>query len=355
MKAVKKTKVTSDPSHSYHAEKHLRKFCTVTSHELSNVLGAIVGELDFGLTSNNPAIRNQAMEVALSAAERALTLARNLRYFAVHTRLDVHSADVSQVVLDAVDILEKDLEKRGIQVSVFVDASTFAMVDTGAIAQVVLNLLLNAAWAMPDGGKVSITLKQLPKTIELCIEDTGVGIEAKGLEHLFEPYFFSDGRTRAESLGLGLAVTKALIEAHGGEISVESKVNEGTKFTMSLPFDASMPRPTPFAEKRRFRRVGATFPVDITLLGNEVIQSELITLSIGGCFVILPDGTDLVEPHQVLGIRIHYYNNAFIDVPKARVANLCRVGSQSGMGIEFEEVSHKAKKVLAALVKSHAS
>src|SRR5947209_8400873 len=116
MKALKKTKTPTSSSRrtpllhsagspkqrekralakSYEAEKHLRKFCSVTSHELSNVLGANVGELDYGLTSSSTAERNRAMTVALHAAERALTLARNLRYFAVHTRLDVLTTDVA--------------------------------------------------------------------------------------------------------------------------------------------------------------------------------------------------------------------------------------------------------------------
>src|SRR5688572_19638864 len=107
---------------TYNAERHLRKFCTVTSHELGTVLGAIVGELDFALTEGNAPALKRSTEVSLSAAERALTLARNLRYFAVHTRLDVTSVDLSQLLLDTIDMMEKDIERRNIKLSVFVDA-----------------------------------------------------------------------------------------------------------------------------------------------------------------------------------------------------------------------------------------
>lgn len=359
MKALKRNKSAQVPTPdnlSYHAERHLRKFSMVTSHELVNLLGAIVGELDYGLSSQMTDTKIQAMEISLSAAEKALTIARNLRYFAVHTRLDVHSADLGQLVLDAADALENDLQKRGILLSIMVDASTYARVDCGAISQIVLNLLLNAAFAMPDGGKISVTLKQLPKTIELCVSDTGQGIDPKKLEHIFEPYFFSEGRSRTESLGLGLAVTKALVEAHGGEISVESKINSGTTFLISLPFDPSLPRPTPYAEKRRFKRVSATFPVEVAFENHrEILQSELITLSVGGCFIILPEREFRVKNDEKMSLKIHYFKNASIEIPRARIANLCRMGSQSGMGIEFEDISAKAKKVLAALVKSNAS
>lgn len=361
MRALKKTKKSATDNNQapfpYHAEKHLRKFCTVTSHELGNVLGALVGELDFGLSSTTPEVRSQAMEVALGAAERALTLARNLRYFAIHTRLDVHTVDLSQLVLDSLDIVEKEFEKKGIELAVFVDAATFTTADAGAIQQVVLNLLSNAGFAMASGGKLTLTLRQQPRTLELVVADTGVGIPATELEHIFEPYFFAEGRTPKEGLGLGLAVTKALVEAHGGEISVESTVGEGTAFTIALPFDPSIPRPMPFAEKRRYRRVNASFPVEIAFAGSkETFRTELITLSVGGCFVLLPDGASrMPEANVNLSLRIFYYGKEVIEIPQARVANLCRIGLKSGMGVEFIDAGPKAKKVLTALVKSHTS
>lgn len=362
MKPIKKARSLtavpkSTPGHGYNTEKHLRKFCTVTSHELSNVLGALVGELDFALTNDSPAQRQRAMEVALHAAERAQTLAINLRYFAVHTRLDLHTVDLSQLTLDTLDLVEKELERKGVELSVLVDAGTYAMVDAGAVQQVIMNLLNNAGFAMPDGGKLELTLRQLPKTIELKISDTGVGIPSEKIDHVFEPYFFAHGGVQSESLGLGLAVSKALVEAHGGEITVESTEDVGTAFTVSLPFDSSIPRPTPFGEKRKFRRVSASLPVIVGMEGSkETFRTELITLSTGGCFVLLPDGAlRMPEANANLSLQIFHYGNQVVEIPKARVANLCRVGLNSGMGVEFVEVSPKAKRVLEALVKSHAS
>jgi len=363
MKPNKKTRTlkavpTNATNHGYNSEKHLRKFCTVTSHELSNVLGALAGELDFALTSNvSPEKKERAMEIALHAAERAQTLALNLRYFAVHTRLDMHTVDVSQLALDTLDIVEKELERKKIEFTVLVDAGTVAVLDSGAIQQVLLNLLNNAGFAMPEGGKLGLTLRQLPKTIELKISDTGVGIPGDKIDHIFEPYFFAHDRGPAESLGLGLAVSKALVEAHGGELHVESTENEGTTFTVSLPFDPSIPRPNPFAEKRKHRRVAASLPVVVGMDGaKETYRTELITLSVGGCFILLPDGTArLPEANATLSLQIFHYGTQVLDIPKARVVNLCRVGLNSGMGVEFVDISPKAKKVLEALVKSHAS
>ena len=218
------------------------------------------------------------MSVALSAAERAMNLARNLRYFAVHTRLDVQTADVSQLLLDTVDMLEKDLETHNIKLSVLAEATAYATVDSGAVQQILLNLITNAIHAMPLGGKLTLSLRQLNATIEICCSDTGVGIAAEHIDKVFEPYFATRQGGISESQGLGLAVAKALVEAHGGEIQVESNPSSGTTFTVLLPAITDSPKPTPFGEKRRFRRVNVTLPVEVTLDGHEAISKRALHL-----------------------------------------------------------------------------
>jgi anti-sigma regulatory factor (Ser/Thr protein kinase) len=362
MKALKKPKLGTKPSkksspRTYQAEKHLRKFCNVTSQELGNVLGAIVGELDYALSHHDERTRESSMRISLSAAERALNLARNLRYFAVHTRLDVQATDVAQILLDTVDMLEKDLESHGIQLSVLAEASAYATCDGAAIQQVILNLLSNSAHAMPQGGKLTLSLRRIRQSLEIRCTDTGVGIAPEHLERVFEPYFIAGSRAFTESMGLGLAVTKALVEAHGGEIAVESRVGGGTTFTLHLPCENEGPRPSPFREKRRYRRVNVTLPVEITLEGQPTLRTELSILSVGGCFVRLPEGSQLsrVERNQPVKLRILYYGDEHMDIPRARIASHCRVGMHSGAGIEFLEIDAKAQKLLAALVKSHSS
>jgi anti-sigma regulatory factor (Ser/Thr protein kinase) len=357
--AAPSKKTTAKP---YEAEKHLRKFCNVTSHELSNVLGAIVGELDFGLSSTSTVVRDRAMSVALHAAERALTLARNLRYFAVHTRLDVRPTDVAQLLLDTVELIEKELNSQKIQMTVFVEAATAAVIDSGAIQQVVMNLLTNARHAMPNGGKITLTLRQLPKTIEITVADTGVGIPNDLIDRVFEPYFSgSQSDTNigqiSESQGLGLAVSKALVDAHGGEITVESQEGMGTTFTIYLPVEEGMVRPPAYPEKRRHRRVRLTLPVELSFKGQATIQTELTMLSVGGCFVHMPDPNTmrLPELNGLVSLRIMYYQDQVLQVPRARVASVCRVGANEGIGVEFQDIDTKSRKVLAAIVKSHSS
>lgn len=106
------------------------------------------------------------------------------------------------------------------------------LADPDQLAQVFGNIILNAIQAMPKGGELVVKSKLgRPKQIVVSFTDTGVGITKKNLEKLFEPLF----TTKAKGIGLGLAVTKLLVEGHGGTIEVDSEVGKGSNFTVKLP------------------------------------------------------------------------------------------------------------------------
>ena len=109
--------------------------------------------------------------------------------------------------------------------------------DTFQLEQVLGNLLTNAIQAMPEGGTLTVGTDRLDGRLIATVRDTGAGIRPENLEQVFEPLF----TTKARGIGLGLAVCKTLIENHGGTISVESAVGEGTTFTLSLPLTATRP------------------------------------------------------------------------------------------------------------------
>ncbi|MDQ3599945.1 MAG: ATP-binding protein, partial [Actinomycetota bacterium] len=120
-------------------------------------------------------------------------------------------------------------------------AETTAVADPVRMRQIVTNLVSNAAKFTPPGGTVTVTLEQRDGDVELAVADTGVGIPADELPHVFERFFRGAG-ARAGGSGIGLAVAAELVTAHGGEISVESRPGHGSRFLVRLP-DAAMGAP----------------------------------------------------------------------------------------------------------------
>jgi signal transduction histidine kinase len=106
------------------------------------------------------------------------------------------------------------------------------LADPDQLVQVFGNIILNAVQAMPDGGQLIVESQvPSPEWVAVSFTDTGGGIPEENLGRLFEPLF----TTKAKGIGLGLAMTKTLVEGHGGKIEVESEVGKGSTFTVRLP------------------------------------------------------------------------------------------------------------------------
>jgi signal transduction histidine kinase len=114
------------------------------------------------------------------------------------------------------------------------------MIDPSSMEQAFLNIILNAQKAMPRGGTFTVSTVALPQRkddgkevheVQIIFEDTGVGLPGENLPKIFNPFF----STRSDGTGLGLAIAKNIVEQHGGKIEVESQVNVGTKFIITLP------------------------------------------------------------------------------------------------------------------------
>lgn len=335
-------------------EKLLAEFCRAAGHELGNALGTVAGELDYGLSSQDMLVRYRAMSVALAAAEKAIALGRNLRYFAMHPRLDRQNLDLSQLLLDTVELVEKDLKIQHVKVTVLVEASRYVFIDPGALQTVLLNLFTRAAQTMPQGGKLAVSMRQTGKHIEIACTDTGVGIPPERLMDLFAPVAINDHKIN-DTAAMEFAVSKALVESMGGEIRVQSQVGAGTTFILAFPYDPQAVSPSNHREGRRFRRVQATLPVEVSFQGQSPFTSELQTLSVRGCFLAVPEahGLRLPEPESTGSLRIYYYQDQVLDISRCRVASHSKNGTAIGLGIEFLDFDARARKLLAAIVKSH--
>ena len=106
-------------------------------------------------------------------------------------------------------------------------------IDADKMKRVFINMIKNAVDAMPEGGKLTVTSEKVNDAVKIAFADTGLGISEENLKKLFGPLF----TTKAKGMGLGLAICKRIVEAHGGRISVESAVNKGTAFTITIPIE----------------------------------------------------------------------------------------------------------------------
>lgn len=146
-------------------------------------------------------------------------------------RMSVRSLD--EIVDHCILVLEREFSDASIRVErkCYQDQASMVLMDADQMTQVFLNILLNAIEATPRGGTISVVSEAgNDRKVNLVVKDTGEGIPREHLDKIFDPFF----STKKKGTGLGLAIVKSIIEAHGGEIDVESEVGKGTKFIVSL-------------------------------------------------------------------------------------------------------------------------
>ncbi len=137
-------------------------------------------------------------------------------------------------ILDhCIRVIEREAQGEGLELirTTYADEMPLVLMDTDQITQVFLNILINAVEATPKGGKIFVKCEMdEPGRLRIAVEDTGEGIPKENIDKLFDPFF----STKKKGTGLGLAIVKSIIEAHDGEIDVESEPGKGTRFIITL-------------------------------------------------------------------------------------------------------------------------
>jgi signal transduction histidine kinase len=148
------------------------------------------------------------------------------------TNLQRETQDVGQAVQSWVTEMQPEMKAQCVTIEMqgVTELGVLAF-HASTLRRVFLNLIQNAADAMPKGGTVLLTGQRTATQVQLCVQDTGSGIPAELLEQVFEPLY----TTKPGGTGLGLYIVKEIVEAHGGRITVESVAGEGTIFTITLP------------------------------------------------------------------------------------------------------------------------
>lgn len=153
--------------------------------------------------------------------------------------LDRQNASLSDLVSDTLESFTEPAKQREIKLEGNVEYNVDPVnMDTQAIGRALNNLIGNALRHTPDQGRVSVWAHRTGKGIEVTVSDTGEGIREEDLPHVFESFYRGDAarsRSRGTGAGLGLAIARGIVQAHGGEIRVESKPGKGTLFTFTIP------------------------------------------------------------------------------------------------------------------------
>jgi len=229
----------------------LGELLSTTTHEFNNLLMTIINYAKIGLRHKDDATRDKALEKILAAGNRAARITNGILGLARNRSADMVPTDLAKLVDDALVLLEREMSKYRVAVERVFEPAPPAMANGNQIQQVLLNLLVNARQAMPQGGRVIIRISHDAEnqTVDLMVRDTGSGIEPAKLRRIFDPYFSTKSgpdATGKGGTGLGLSTCRDIIEAHRGKILVASTVGKGTAFTLRLPV-ASTPAPRPIS------------------------------------------------------------------------------------------------------------
>jgi heavy metal sensor kinase len=220
----------------------VRQFSADASHELKTPLTAIRGEAEVSLLGElSPEEYRKSIRSILESAERMSEVVESLLLLARadsgQNLIRQEPVELGDIVLQAVENIEPLAARDRISLMV-VDVDELVVAgDPLWLNQVVTNLLSNGIKYTPAGGEVTVALRRDGDQAELEVRDTGIGIPPEHVARIFDRFYRVDhGRARAAGgAGLGLSITRWAVEAHGGEISVESRPGEGSCFRVRLP------------------------------------------------------------------------------------------------------------------------
>lgn len=206
------------------------------AHEIRNPLSSIKGlATHFHEKFADAPDDRKAAEVMIGEVDRMNRVVTQLIEFARPLKMTIVPVSLSMIIRHALTLIEKEAAKQGVAIKTeFPDENWEIPVDADRMTQVFLNLFINAIHAMENGGELRVSLlRQENGTLRVAVSDTGVGIAAADIPRVFDPYF----TTRPSGTGLGLAICHKIVEAHRGEIFLESEQGKGTTAVVILPSD----------------------------------------------------------------------------------------------------------------------
>ncbi len=277
------------------------------AHDFNNLLTAILGNVELSIDTVRRALGAdhsvvRSIEQIEKAAQRASTLTRQLLTFSRRGVVQPRSLDVN-TILRGLDPMLRRLISESITLEMMQDPRLdWVRADAGQLEQVIVNLVVNAGQAMPDGGRLTLETKNVMLDedytrrhadarpgphVMLAVSDTGHGMDAATLERIFEPFFTT--KPSDQGTGLGLATVHGIVKQSGGHVMAYSEVGRGTTFKVYLPTtDVVHDEPAPQARPDRYERGHET----ILLCEDDSPVRELIAQSLRASgYTVISAGT----------------------------------------------------------------
>jgi PAS domain S-box-containing protein len=204
------------------------------AHEIGTPMNVILGRAEYLMQRTQEEPLKKGLQTIISQVERITRVMNQLLAFARRKPVERRALDLQKTVEDNLEIFEERLGRHRIIVERSFEGScppVFA--DADQMSQVVINLVMNALHAMPDGGTLRVGVLPNDGMVRLTVADTGHGIPQDVVDKIFDPFFTT--KEFGKGTGLGLTVVKGIIEEHQGTIAVESDSGKGTTFTIHLP------------------------------------------------------------------------------------------------------------------------
>ncbi len=281
-------------------EKMKSSFFANMTHEFRTPLTLILGPIESLKEKITSKEANKQLEVMEKNASRLLDLINQLldlsKLESGKMKLQTEALDIASLLNRITGLFESAAEIKQIRIS-FENRleNSLCQLDSDKIEKVFVNLISNALKFTPKGGSIYIVLERAPtamtevkQSIQIRIKDSGKGIPATDLEHIFDQYFQSDQDTTYEytGTGIGLSLSKELVELHGGSITVSSEAGQGTEFTLSFPDNISSVASLPDEGKTLKQRLSKTIRTD-EAQDAPVLPVATSSISLKGPLVLL--------------------------------------------------------------------
>jgi signal transduction histidine kinase len=222
-----------------HSEKlaSLERLTSGITSEIGNPLTSVFSFIDVLMDMEDDEFKKETLETIFFHMNRISDILKQLSSFSKTPPMELKPCKVNSLIEESLALIQYDQRVQDITVvrDLWPDMPAITM-DGNQLSQVIVNIVLNAADAMPNGGILTIRSRVENNSIVIDFEDTGVGIDKENLRRIFDPFY----TTKEHGTGLGLAVSYSIIKKLNGSLTVESDLNKGSRFMITLPMKGAL-------------------------------------------------------------------------------------------------------------------